>query len=151
MISAMLFLTGCATLMHGTHQSIAIGSRPARAGVWIDNYFAGHTPVSVDLKRNRNHLIRIELDGFEPYEIHCSKRLSGWVFGNLVFGGILGFCVDAFSGGIYCLTPDQIQACLKEDNFRYSTGDQGSYIGIVMQPDPSWNKVGQLKRAPCSF
>ena len=147
MISVMLLLTGCATIMHGTTQSIGISSNPSRADVWIDNNFVGNTPLCVDLKRSCDHLIRIELDGYYAYEVHCTKKLSGWVFGNLVFGGLIGICVDAVSGGIYCLTPEQVNACLKEENFQYSENENGSYIGIVMQPDPSWRKVGQMKKA----
>ncbi|ADI37561.1 PEGA domain-containing protein [Waddlia chondrophila] len=144
--TVMMLLTGCATMMHGTTQKIGISSNPSCAGVWIDNHFVGDTPLCVDLKRRCDHVIRIELEGYYPYEIQCSRTLSGWVFGNLAFGGVLGFCVDIVSGGIYCLTPDQVNACLKEDNMMYSRNENSSYIGIVMQPDPSWNKVGQLKK-----
>lgn len=144
--SLMLALTSCATIITGTTQSIGITSKPSCASVWVDNEFVGNTPICVDLKRSRNHCIRVELEGYQPYEILCKKRLNGWVFGNLVFGGLPGLCVDALSGAIYCLTPEQVNACLREDSIRMTNTNQGSYIGIVMQADPSWKKVGQMKK-----
>lgn len=146
MISLMLILTGCATIIHGSTQSISINSKPSYANVWIDNKFVGNTPICVDLKRKRNHCIRLELEGYQPYEISCKKKLSGWVFGNLVFGGLPGLCIDIVSGAVYCLTPEQVNACMLEDSIHVNKDNQGSYIGIVMQADPSWKKVGQMQK-----
>ena len=145
-ISMMLVLTGCETIINGTTQSIGISSKPSCTNVWVDNEFVGNTPLCVDLRRNRNHCIRVELEGYLPYEITCKKRLSGWVFGNLVFGGLPGLCIDTISGGIYFLSPEQVNACLKEETIQISKDAQGSYIGIVMQADPSWHKVGRFNQ-----
>lgn len=79
-----------------------------------------------------------------PYEATLSKQLSGWVFGNIVFGGIIGLAVDAISGSIYKLTPDQIQAELRAGSMVQANQSTDSYIGVVLKPDPSWEKIGTL-------
>ena len=145
-LTALLFLTSCATIMHGTQQTVGISSNPGLANVTINNQYVGKTPITIDLKRNCNHHIRIDLDGYHPYEIVCTNQMSGWVFGNIIFGGIIGLAVDAITGGIYRLTPEQVQANMQMDNMAVSKKEHNSYVAVVMKPDPSWKKVGQLER-----
>jgi hypothetical protein len=147
-VFALTSLTGCATIMHGTRQSIGIASNPTNASVWVDRNYAGNTPVIVNMTRKDNHIVRIELDGFQPYEATFSRELSGWVFGNIFIpGGLIGLAVDAISGGIYKLTPNQIQAELRENHMAYSRKSDDSYITIVLEVDPTWEKVGNLVAA----
>lgn len=142
--STLASLTSCATIMHGTHQSIGIASNPSNAAVWVDRNYVGRTPMIVGMSRKDNHIVRIELDGYRPYEAVFSRQLSGWVFGNIVFGGVIGLAVDAISGGLYMLTPDQVQAEMRSNYIAYSENSKDSYIAIVLKPDPSWVKVGNL-------
>lgn len=137
-------LTSCATIMHGTHQSIGISSNPSNANVWVDRSFVGNTPIIVEMSRKDNHFVRIEIEGYQPYEATFSRQMSGWVFGNIVFGGIIGLAVDAISGGIYMLTPDQVQAEMLSNHFAYSKNSKDSYIAVVLTPKPEWQKIGNL-------
>ncbi len=84
-IAPFLLLTSCATIMHGTRQTVGISSAPSDAQVWINGRYNGNTPILLDLKRNQNHFVRLELPGFLPYEIVLTRQLSGWVFGNIIF------------------------------------------------------------------
>ncbi len=38
-------LSGCATIIHGTHQDVAFSSSPTGAEVWVDGVKVGETPV----------------------------------------------------------------------------------------------------------
>jgi hypothetical protein len=38
------------------------------------------------------------------------RGTSGWVWGNIVFGGLIGLVVDASTGAMYKLTPEQVHA-----------------------------------------
>lgn len=147
MLAPIMLLTSCATIMQGTKQSIGISSNPANAGIWIDNCFYGQTPMIVKLTRKDNHFLRLELDGFLPFEATFTRQVSGWVFGNIVFGGICGVAVDAISGGLYRLTPEQIQAQLHQNNMTCKTNGNQSYVAVVLEVDPSWEKIGQLAKA----
>lgn len=145
-ILAFTLLSGCATVANGTHQAIGISSNPTNAYVWVDQYYVGNTPVIVGMSRKDNHVVRIELDGYQPYEAIFTRKLSGWVFGNLVFGGVIGLAVDAISGGIYKLTPDQVQAEMQSHHIAQSNHSKDSYIAVVLNPNPEWEKVGTLVR-----
>lgn len=136
-------LSSCATIMHGTRQNIGISSNPSNATIFVDGMYMGATPLVVSMTRYDNHIVRIELDGYQPYEATFTRQVSGWVFGNVIFGGVIGLAVDALSGGLYQLTPDQVQAELRNQNMACS-GCKDHAILVVLEPKPEWKKVGNL-------
>ena len=105
-------LSGCATIMHGTSQDIGFQSAPTNAKVTVDGLPMGNTPVVAKLSRKDNHIVKMNLEGYQPFEATLTRGTSGWVWGNIVFGGLIGLAVDAMSGGLYNLTPTQISAQL---------------------------------------
>lgn len=147
MLAAVLAF-GCATIIHGTTQSVGVSSTPTNAKVIVDGQSYGNAPVTVELKRKKNHILRIELNGYEAYETTVTHTVSGWVFGNLVFGGLIGLAIDAVSGGMYELSPDHIHPTLKTARTSSAEGrsDDSLYISVVLHRDASWKKVGQLTR-----
>lgn len=149
-----MLLTSCASIMHGTRQTVGISSNPSNAEVWVDNQYIGCSPTIVELTRKDNHFVTIKLTGYQPYEVTLTRGVSGWVFGNVIFGGVIGLAVDAISGGLYELTPDQVRGELREGNKNLvaSSDNPGElYIAAVMMPDPSWKKIGSLTPAERNF
>ncbi|MGH7553307.1 MAG: PEGA domain-containing protein, partial [Longimicrobiales bacterium] len=114
LLGTILVLSGCATIMHGTKQSVGISSAPAGANIFIDNAPFGATPMVADLARKDHHTIRLEMEGYQPFAMSVSRGVSGWVVGNILFGGLIGLAVDAISGGMYKLTPEQVSATLAQ-------------------------------------
>lgn len=80
------------------------------------------------------------------------RNVSGWVWGNIVFGGIIGLAVDAISGGLYRLSPEQVMAELRSAVGAadavgavppgLSPDHDLLYLVVVLQPDPAWERVG---------
>jgi len=137
-------LWGCATIMHGTSQKVGISSSPTGAKVWVDNKEMGITPLFADLKRGDDHIVKVELAGYQKAELTITKSVSGWVWGNIVFGGIIGLAVDAITGGLYNLSPEQLNTELKKEGSSAIIRDGEIYVLTVLRPDPSWQKVGNL-------
>ncbi len=104
MLLSGTMLTGCATIMNQTTQSIGISSTPTGAAVAVDNVPNGKTPIIARLTRKDNHFVKIELEGYELFETTLTRRVSGWVWGNVAFGGLIGLAIDAITGGLYKLT-----------------------------------------------
>lgn len=146
-IATVIALAGCATIIHGTSEQIGIGSTPSGAKVTVGGELLGTTPLIANLKRGDNHTVKIELKGYLPYETTLTKKVSGWVWGNIVFGGLVGLAVDAIDGGLYTLSPKQIQATLAKDgSAQYRLKDDSLYVFVTLKPDPSWTKIGQMTR-----
>lgn len=143
-ITLLTLLSSCASIMNGTRQPIGICTNPSNAEVWLDNTFVGKSPIILEMTRSHNHYLRIELEGYEPYAIAFTREISGWVVGNLAFGGFIGLAVDALTGGIYKLTPDQVQVELREGNVSCSQQNEDAFIAVVLKADPSWEKIDTL-------
>ncbi|HEX6746211.1 MAG TPA: PEGA domain-containing protein [Longimicrobium sp.] len=141
-VLASLMMAGCATIMQGSKQQVGISSTPSGATIFVDSQQVGTTPATVPLARKRSHTVRLELAGYQPYEIALSRKTSGWVWGNLVFGGLPGLAVDAITGGLYKLTPEDVQGTLAT---RTAMNDVMT-VRVVLSADPSWEKIGQLAR-----
>lgn len=143
-VAALFTLTACASIMHGTSQDIGISSSPTGAAVTVDNAGTGQTPYVAHLSRKDTHIVKLSLPGYAPAEMTLTRKTSGWVWGNIVFGGIIGLAVDAMAGGLYDLTPEQLTATLASQKASIAPAKDGVYVILVRQVDPSWTKVGQL-------
>jgi hypothetical protein len=142
----LLQLTGCATIVHGTRQEVGISSTPTGATVMIDNNDVGVTPVVSKLTRKQNHIVKIQLAGYQPFETTLTHSVSGWVWGNLAFGGLIGLVVDASSGGIYKLNPEQVEGQLQAGHASATRTADGIYVFAVLTAQADWAKVAQLQR-----
>jgi len=143
-----ILIYGCATIMHGTSQDIAVSSNPSNAKVTIDGNTVGNTPLTTSLSRKDIHTVKIELDGYHPFESKIMKETSGWVWGNIIFGGLIGLAVDAITGGLYDLTPEQVQAEMREmkNQTSFIKEKDKLFITVTLNPKPEWKKIGQLEK-----
>lgn len=145
LVLVFVVVQACGTVMHGPTQEVGISSNPSMASVSINGYYIGNTPVVADLRRKDPQMIRIELEGYEIYETTLTRQVSGWVWGNILIGGLIGLIIDVSTGGMYKLTPDQVRAELRNGNITLNEGHDGLIIAVVLQPNPEWEKVDNLK------
>jgi uncharacterized protein YceK len=103
-----LVLSSCATIMTGTSSPLSINSNVRDSKIYVDGVYSGNAPIMVNLKTKRDHVIKIEAEGYEPYMTVIKNKASGWVWGNLFFGGVVGLVIDFASGGLYVLEEDTI-------------------------------------------
>jgi hypothetical protein len=144
--AAILSLSACASIMHGTSQDVGISSSPTNANVTVDNGVKAQTPFVAKLSRKDNHIIRVAADGYAPADLTLTRSTSGWVWGNVLFGGLIGLAVDAMTGGLYNLSPEQLTATLAKQTGSIAPSKDGIYVILVPKADAGWSKVGQLQR-----
>jgi hypothetical protein len=132
--------------MHGSSQEVGISSQPTGATVTIDGQPMGPTPVATKLSRKDKHTIRITMDGYQPFELITTRKTSGWIWGNIVFGGLIGLVVDFSTGGAYRIQPEQVAATLASARSNIEFRDGMLYVILVERADPRWQKIGQLER-----
>lgn len=115
-ILCAMTLPGCATLTHGTSQSVDIWSSPDGANVTVDGRNLGTTPVRTDLKRGQSHVVHVEKDGYLSETVMTTTKMNkatGW---NALFGipGAAAIILDLANGCATDITPDAVSVDLVE-------------------------------------
>lgn len=136
----------CATIIHGSRQEVGITSNPASAKVTVDGQLMGKTPLITKLTRKESHIVKVEMEGYLPYETQFTRKVDVWIAGNIIFGGLIGLGVDALTGSMYKLTPDQVYAELRTNTASIHEIKDGIFFTVVLKPDPKWEKIGALER-----
>jgi hypothetical protein len=102
--------SACSTIIHSTTQKVELRSNPPNAKITIDGKKFGTSPQTVNIERGTNHLINFHLDGYETYETQITRKISFWFWGNALNGFIPGMVIDMFTGSMYNLLPEKIDA-----------------------------------------
>ncbi|MDB6058695.1 MAG: hypothetical protein JWO95_2539 [Verrucomicrobiales bacterium] len=119
-VALSIVISGCASIISGTNQTINITSVPDAADVKIEkltiaeNYtaFEGKTPAKATLPRKGSYLVTVSLAGYQKAQIPLDPGMNGWVWGNLLFGGLVGVVIDSSDGAANKLNPDEIKVNL---------------------------------------
>lgn len=150
LIPAVITAGACATIVSGSKQDVAISSAPPGAKIFIDDEDVGQTPTTVTLTRKKEHQVRIELPGYQPYLMKFDRNVNLWTVGNLFnFTGFVGLAIDYASGALFWLDPDQVKKALANSNAGEAsvTNTDGKVrLLVVMHADSGWQKIGQLQR-----
>lgn len=113
LVCLLITANSCATIISGRSQNLPVTSVPTGAIVTI----AGQkqiTPATFLLDKRQEYVVRVEKEGYESVEIVLKKGISGWVFGNIIFGlyGIIGVIIDIATGSASKFEPSKIEANL---------------------------------------
>jgi hypothetical protein len=113
-VSAFIFLVlpGCATVINGTTQKIGVSSTPIGADVIIDDMHHITTPATVPLARDQSHSFVFKKAGYQDDSFVLTSGTSGWVWGNIFLGGIIGGVVDFADGAARKLSQDSVHVTL---------------------------------------
>lgn len=104
---SLILLAGCATVMEGTSQSVAVATTPPgavctvdRAGTRLGQVAA--TPGSIHIDKSKNDLtVTCAKPGYQTATVSQTPHFVGTTFGNIILGGGIGAIVDAASGANY--------------------------------------------------
>lgn len=100
-LALVLTLGSCATVITGKHDLLDVNSSPPGASFTTNTGVKGTTPAKVEVPDDVDVEFRFELPGYADGTCTSAKYMSGWVWGNILLGGILGLIIDFASGGIY--------------------------------------------------
>lgn len=105
-------LTGCATIVTGSSQTLTVTTTPPGASCVIDR--AGDrvgaiatTPGSITIGKSKNDLsVTCSKEGFETATLAHPANFNGVTFGNILLGGVVGIVVDMSTGANFYYSGD---------------------------------------------
>jgi hypothetical protein len=142
---ACTVLGGCASIVHGGPRAIPVSSSPPGATVSIYDRsnkliqtsttpFIAQLPVKAGYFKSPNYRLEFEMPGHERAVAHIESSVSGWYFGNLLFGGLIGMLiVDPLTGAMYNLYPDKIEQPLSAAQAQVIHEGKGLLVVLASQ------------------
>ena len=104
-----ILLLGCATIISGRSQKISVSTTPSEAKVTL-NGMEQKSPAIFTLDRTvPSYQVTIEKEGYKTVNVTIRRGINGWIFGNIIFGGIIGVVIDCASGSVYSFSPSEIE------------------------------------------
>ena len=145
MLTACMVVSGCASIVHSGPRAIPIASSPPGAKVSIYDRsnrlvmtnttpFVAQLPVKFGYFKSQNYRLDFELPGHAPASANIESSVSGWYFGNLLFGGIIGMLiVDPLTGAMYNLKPEKIEQPLTQSQADTIRSGNGILVVLASQ------------------
>jgi hypothetical protein len=143
-VGASFMAGGCASIVHNGNRTIEIASQPPGATASIRKTNTGEvvsvqsTPCIVSLEpkggyfKGQSYTLKLELAGYQPTEVPLKASLSGWYFGNIIFGGLIGMlAVDPATGAMWNIEPNKIRHNLSSSQAEVIRNKTGFVVVLV--------------------
>src|SRR5688572_32026754 len=105
LLSILLLCTafGCASIFEGKVQPVTFNSQPSGAQIIINGMPMGVTPTTMTLKRSDydKATVIFKKEGHQDQQATIQTKVTGWFWGNVIFGGLLGSATDAITGSMW--------------------------------------------------
>ncbi len=114
----------CASIVSRSNYPLTVNSTPTNASItitdkWGNLVYKGQTPAVTNLKSGAGffsraqYQIKFSAPGYSEKIIPVSSKLNGWYWGNILFGGLIGFLiVDPATGAMYRLETKELNETL---------------------------------------
>lgn len=133
-------LTGCATIMNkSSYQKVNVNSSATESEIFVDGMSKGTAPQILKLKRGKIYLIEIKKPGYETYRISTSNSITGWFWGNIICGGLIGMVIDLATGNAYEIEPEYINALLAKSTAMFGKYNNSDLSHVFIQ-----DKTGKI-------
>ncbi len=123
-LTLLAAMSGCASIVHNGNRDVAVNSQPSAAKVSVYRLekegaptllTTQTTPCVLSLKpgagffKGQAYRLTFELAGYQPTTVEVKPKVSGWYFGNILFGGLIGILiVDPATGAMWNLSPEKL-------------------------------------------
>ena len=102
----ILPLAGCASIVEGTTETVAVTTPPADGAKCVltssEGTYYVTTPGNTLVHKTKNDLnVECDRDGFQHASLKVPAKFGGATAGNILAGGIIGLGVDAATGANY--------------------------------------------------
>jgi uncharacterized protein YceK len=102
-LAVLVLTSGCASIISGTQQNVSVDSNPQGADCALvrDGQTIGNikTPGSTVIQRTKTDIdVKCTKEGYQATAALNKSGTEPWVFGNIVFGGLIGLAIDLAQG-----------------------------------------------------
>ena len=104
LMMASAAMAGCATIIQGSAQSIAVSSSPSGAYCTLarDGRVIGRieaTPDVVNVEKTKDDiLLNCSAAGYAPSSQYLHSGIATGTYGNIILGGVIGWGIDSATG-----------------------------------------------------
>ncbi len=144
--------TGCASIVSDNNSATYIQTEPEEARCELhgqDFKRVINTPTSISLPSEAAPItVACKADGYRTTTEKLDTSMDGWVFGNLLFGGIIGVAVDAARGAGQKY-PSQLTIVLEPERFASTSERDEYYANRRKDLEERLNKAVQAVRNSC--
>ncbi|MFD2262599.1 hypothetical protein ACFSM5_06845 [Lacibacterium aquatile] len=127
----LIALSGCATIVEGTSQSVLVKTEPAEAKCEVSKNgsvlaVANPTPASVVLSKSKDDLqVNCQKTGYRNADGKLTSSFQAMTLGNILLGGVVGAVIDQGSGAanqyepeiLVFLNPEKFNSEQQRDEF----------------------------------
>ena len=154
LVLAVLVLTlgGCASIVSDNASTTYIQTNPENARCELhgqDFVRVVNTPASINLPSEAAPLtVACKADGYKNTTQVLDTKADGWVWGNLLFGGIIGVAVDAGRGAGQKYPP-QFSVVLEPESFPTTAQRDAFYDARRADTEAKWQVVIDKYQSRC--
>lgn len=105
LLATTLVLTGCATIISGSNQTLTFNSNVEDVSVYVDGSLIGKTPVSAQFKKNKAQTVMFKKEGYEPVTRSITKEFDPVAVLNIFWDVST---TDFITGAVYEYSPNAI-------------------------------------------
>lgn len=131
LVGIAFVISGCATIVEGTSQSVLVKTDPGEAKCEISKNgsvlaVANPTPASVLLPKSKDDLqVNCQKTGYRNADAKLASTFQAMTLGNILLGGVVGAVVDSGSGAankydpevLVLLSPEKFSSEQERDEF----------------------------------
>lgn len=143
-----LFLAGCASIVSKTDSTTYFETNPEKARCVLhgqDFKRVVNTPDSIALPAGAAPItVSCSADGFRPTTAVLDTKIDGWIFGNILFGGVIGLAMDAARGAGFKYPP-KFSVVLEPEEFKSLAERDAWYDARVTEIKARWDMA--IKKA----
>ena len=123
LLCGIMMCTSCATIVTSPNAKVSIDgdvNEPLTIVTSYQTYREQKLPVLVKVKRRKLDGQRIQIfsENYEFKDIVLRKTINSWTFGNIIIGGLCGWCIDLITNSVSTPAQDNfyIEGIPKETN-----------------------------------
>jgi hypothetical protein len=153
MILGLSLMSACASIVSGTDSTTYIETKPVDARCRLhgqDFTREVNTPTSVPLPAKASPItVECSAEGYQRSMQQLESSMDGWVFGNIIFGGIIGGVIDV-ARGAGKKYPPQFQVMLDPASFKSEQERDKYYEDRLKLENEKWDRAISVVKGQCN-